>query len=182
MADLVYDLLDTDQARPLAVEMERLYGEVYAEPPYEEGPEHAAQFRRWFRAERRKPGFSLARAVDGDLLVGVAYGHTMPAGEWMEPRADDPPDHLLGVPKLTIPEWMVRQPYRGRGAGRRLLAMLLADRAEPYAILASNPAAPARRLYERMGWEQHGIIRPKSIPPMDVLVLPLRAAGAPHTG
>ncbi|MEQ4304820.1 GNAT family N-acetyltransferase [Plantactinospora sp. B6F1] len=173
MPALVYELLDADQARPLSLELERLYAEVYAEPPYEEGPEHTAQFRRWFRDHCRQSGFSLARAMDGEQLVGVAYGHTMPAGGWMEPRVDDPPGHLLDVPKLTIPEWMVRRPYRGRGVGRRLLAMLLADRPEPCAILASNPAAPARQLYDRMGWQQYGTIRPKLIPPMDVLVLPL---------
>ncbi|MFY1670700.1 GNAT family N-acetyltransferase [Plantactinospora sp. WMMB334] len=173
MPDVVYDLLDADQARPVSTELERLYAEVYAEPPYEEGPEHVAQFRRWFRDHRRQPGFSLARAVDGGRLVGAVYGYTMPAGEWMEPRAGEPPEHLLGVPKLTIPEWLVWRPYRGQGVGRRLLAMLLDGRSEPYAILASNPAAPARRLYDRLGWQQHGTIRPKLIPPMDVLVLPL---------
>jgi GNAT superfamily N-acetyltransferase len=175
MADLKYDLLDADQARALAGEMQELYAEVYAEPPYEEGPEHVAQFRRRFRDQLRQSGFSLARAVDADAgrLVGAAYGHTMPAGEWMEPRVGEPPADLLDVPKLMIPEWMVRKPYRGRGVGRRLLGMLLDGRPEPYAILASNPAAPARRIYERMGWQQCGTIAPKLIPPMDVLVLPL---------
>lgn len=175
MLDLVYDLINADQARPLSIELERLYAEVYADPPYNEGPEHVAQFRRWFREQLRQPGFRLARAVDGGRLVGAAYGHTMPAGEWMEPQADEPPQHLLDAPKLTIPEWMVGKPYRGQGVGRRLLAMLLDGRPEPYAILASNPAAPARRIYERMGWQQVGMIRPKLIPPMDVLVLPLPA-------
>ena len=177
MPDVVYDLLDADRARPLAGALQDVYAEVYAEPPYAEGPEHAAQFRRWFADQLDQPGFSLARAVDGGALVGAAYGHTMPAGEWMQPQVGEPPAHIHGAPKLTIPEWMVRKPYRGRGVGRRLLEMLLADRPEPYAILASNPAAPARRLYERMGWQQHGIIRPKLIPPMDVLVLPLPTRG-----
>lgn len=175
MPDLVYDLLDTAAAGPLSTELEDLYAEVYAEPPYEEGPEHVAQFQRWFRDHLQQPGFQLARVVDGDRLVGAVYGHTMPAGEWMQPQADEPPAHLLGVPKLTIGEWMVRRPYRGQGVGRRLLTMLLDGRPEPYAILASNPAAPARQIYARMGWQQVGTIRPKLIPPMDVLVLPMPA-------
>ncbi|MGI5214360.1 N-acetyltransferase family protein [Plantactinospora sp. CA-290183] len=176
MSGVAYGLLDADEVRPLIGVLQELYAEVYAEPPYEEGPEHVAQFRRWFRQHLGQPGFRLARAVDVDgLLVGTAYGHTMSAGEWLQPQVGEPPAHVHGVPKFMIAEWMVRGPYRGRGVGRRLLSALLADRPEPYAILASNPAAPARRIYEQLGWQQAGMIRPKLIPPMDVLVLPLPA-------
>lgn len=173
MPEITFTVLDGAGARPHVDALRDLYAEVYAEPPYNEGPAHVRQFVRWISEELDRPGFSLALAQAGDGLAGAAYGFTMPAGEWMEPRASEPPPALLDVPKLNVAEWMVRKPYRGAGAGRRLLDLLLAGRPEPYAILASNPAALARSIYERWGWTKQGIIRPRSMPQMDVLVRPL---------
>ncbi len=70
-------------------------------------------------------------------------------------------------------EWMVRPASRRAGIGRVLLDRLLADRPEPWAVLASNPAAAARRIYERWGWKPVGATEPDSMPPMDLLALPL---------
>jgi GNAT superfamily N-acetyltransferase len=174
---LTWTLADAESARPVTDEIRDLYATVYAEPPYNEGPEHVRQFGRWWKEHLDQVGFTLATARDGNRLVGAVYGHTMPPGKWMEPDADEPPAELREAKKLFVVEWMVLPGHRGRGVGRRLLAMLLADRSEPYAVLAANPAAPARRLYERMGWQQHGQIRPRRIPNMDVLVLRLPAEG-----
>jgi GNAT superfamily N-acetyltransferase len=177
--DVTYDLLSGAAARPLAGQVRDLYAEVYAEPPYHEGPQHVAQLVRWLAAELDRPGFALARAQADDTLAGAAYGFTLPAGEWMEPAASEPPPAIRDVPKFTIAEWMVRASYRGTGIGRRLLDLILDGRAEPYAILASNPAAVARGIYARWGWTKQGIIRPRSMPEMDVLVLPLTPASRP---
>lgn len=171
--DMAYDVLDGQGARRFADVLRDLYAEVYAEPPYLEGPKHVAQFARWYADELDKPGFTLAVAHRGDELAGAAYGFTLPPGEWMEPAANEPPAHIRDVPKFNIAEWMVRAQHRGRGVGRHLLGLVLANRSEPWAVLASNPAAPARRIYERWGWRQCGGIIPRSMPPMDVLVLPL---------
>jgi hypothetical protein len=168
-----YELLDATGARPLAGQMRDLYAEVYAEPPYLEGPEHVRSFARHLNREFTLPGFALAVAFDGVELVGAVYGFTLPPGAWMETRVAEPPADLLDLPKLKVAEWMVRASHRGTGAGRRLLGMLLADRPEPLAVLASNPAATARRIYERWGWVRVGQISPKTMPPMDVLVLRL---------
>ncbi|WBB94159.1 GNAT family N-acetyltransferase [Verrucosispora sp. WMMC514] len=173
MADLVWTLVDADTARTMTDEIRDLYAVVYAEPPYCEGPEHVRQFGRWWSDHLRQPGFTLATARDAGRLVGAVYGHTMPPGDWMEPDADEPPAGLRQATKLFVVEWMVLGGYRGQGVGRRLLGMLLDGRAEQWAVLAANPAAPARRLYERMGWQQHGQIRPRTIPDMDVMVLRL---------
>ena len=71
-------------------------------------------------------------------------------------------------------EWMVRRPHRHLGIGRTLLDLVLADRPEPYAILASNPDAPARHIYEQhLGWQYSGITEDGFMPPMDILTLRL---------
>ncbi len=173
MEGLTYTTTDAVGARQLTDDVSNLYAAVYAEPPYNEGPEHIQQFRRWWSNHLRQPGFALVYAADAGRVAGVAYGHTMPGGEWIEPGADEPPARLRAADKVLVPEWMVDRAYRGRGVGQRLLSMLLDARPEPYAVLAANPQAPARRLYERMGWRQYGQIRPKMIPDMDVLVLRL---------
>ncbi|QKW15402.1 GNAT family N-acetyltransferase [Verrucosispora sp. NA02020] len=174
MAELLWTLDDADTAAPHTDQIRDLYATVYAEPPYCEGPEHVRQFGRWWRDHLRQPGFALATARDGGQIVGAVYGYTMPSGEWMEPDADEPSAELRDAVKVFIVEWMVLSAYRSRGVGRNLLRMLLDPRREPWAVLAANPAAPARRLYERLGFEQHGQIRPRMIPDMDVLVLRLR--------
>ncbi|GGM27400.1 hypothetical protein GCM10011608_10180 [Micromonospora sonchi] len=173
MADLVWTLADAETATRHTDQIRDLYATVYAEPPYCEGPEHVAQFGRWWKGHLKQPGFALATARDGERLVGAVYGYTMPSGEWMEPDADEPPAELREAEKCFVVEWMALPGYRSKGVGRHLLSMLLQPRREPWAVLAANPAAPARRLYERMGWVQHGQIRPRAIPDMDVLVLRL---------
>ncbi|WP_027658959.1 GNAT family N-acetyltransferase [Salinispora fenicalii] len=179
MDGVTYTITDSAGARQLTDDVRNLYAAVYAEAPYHEGPEHVRQFRRWWSDHLRRPGFALASATEASRLVGVSYGYTMPGGDWVEPNADEPPALLRAAEKLLVPEWMVAGDYRGSGVGRRLLSMLLNGRSEPYAVLAANPHAPARRLYERMGWRQYGQIRPKSIPDMDVLVLRISALDPP---
>jgi hypothetical protein len=170
MAGMRYELIDGNRARRLTGELRDLYAEVYAEPPYLEGPQHVAAFARTLTRELDLPGFALAAALDGSLLAGAAYGFTLPPGAWMEPRAADPPPQLLDTAKLNVAEWMVRVGYRSGRVGRRLLDMLLTDRPESLAVLASNPEAPARQIYERWGWTPVGQIVPKTMPPMDVLI------------
>lgn len=173
-----YELLDGTGTREHFEELRGLYGEVYAEPPYLEGPEHVASFGRYLTRELDLPGFRLALAANDRCMVGAAYGFTLPPGEWMEPSAVEPPPHIRDVPKFNVAEWMVRASFRGAGIGRRLIDMLLADRTEPWAVLASNPAAPARHIYQRWGWQPYGRIEPKTMPPMDVLALPLVERGS----
>jgi ribosomal protein S18 acetylase RimI-like enzyme len=173
---MLVDLLDGEHAWPLADAARDLYAEVYAEPPYNEGPELVARFVEHFAADVRRDGFSLARAVDGGQLVGVAYGWTMPAGRWWSNATSPAPDEVRDAPKFAIMEWMVQRQHRGAGVGRQLLRLLLADRPEPWATLASHPESAARRIYDRLGWAQVGNSRPSMMPPMDLLALALPAA------
>src|SRR5205823_7693032 len=58
-------------------ELAELYAEVYAEPPYEWGDDHAALFKERFEGQRQQAGFSLVEARDDGQLVGVAFGVTL---------------------------------------------------------------------------------------------------------
>src|SRR5262249_1685402 len=169
-----YDVLNGSQAVGLTDAMRDLYAEVYAEPPYREGEEHVNRFVEHFTDEVNRAGFSLAVTIDDHLLVGAAYGWTRAPGGWFSSPTSEPPAEVRDVPKFAVMEWMVRKRYRGSGIGRHLLDLVLADRPEPFAVLASNPAAPARQIYERLGWWHCGGTEPTFMPPMDILVLPLK--------
>jgi ribosomal protein S18 acetylase RimI-like enzyme len=166
-----------NEARHFVPDMVDLYAVVFAEPPYNEGPEHAAKFRKWLTKELDSPGFTLVRAIAGTELVGMAYGYTMPAGEWWHNATEPPPADIRDRRKFVVMEWAVRADHRRRGIGRQLMTELLTGRSEPYATLNANPAAAARDIYVRWGWQQRGRTHPKNYPPMDILVLPLSAAG-----
>jgi GNAT superfamily N-acetyltransferase len=171
---VAYEVLDGVQALQLVAEVGELYAEVFAEPPYLEGPQDVARFVEHFTGDLTRPGFGLVRAADGSVLVGVAYGWTMAAGAWFSRPEVEPPPEVRDVPRFAVMEWMVRSDRRGEGVGRRLMDLLLAGRPESWAVLAANPAALARRIYQRWGWRPLGPIRPAGMPALEVLALPLR--------
>ncbi|WP_231924566.1 GNAT family N-acetyltransferase [Micromonospora chokoriensis] len=155
----------------------RLYAVVYAEPPYAEGPEQVAAFAGGLSAEKERPGFILVVAQDDDsALVGAAYGWTMTAGRWWTRADTEPPEDLRSASKFAVMEWVVHPDRRGAGIGGELIHRLLDGRPESWATLASNPAAPARAIYQRAGWQQVGRSAMPDGTPMDLLVLPLPAA------
>lgn len=162
-------------AAPLFPDLVDLYALVYAEPPYCEGPEQVAGFSDGLTEEATRAGFTLVTAHDGDILIGAAYGWTMPAGKWWTRADSDPPAELRTASKLAVMEWIVHPHRRGEGIGAELMRRLLADRPERYATLASNPQAAARRMYERAGWEQVGRSAMPDGTPMDLLLLALPA-------
>ena len=181
---LSLDLLNGTRARLLADQMRELYLEVYTEPPYNEGPEHVQRFTEHFAEEMDREGFALAVALDDSALVGAAYGWTMAAGMWWQSSVSEPPEELRAVPKFAVMEWMLRNSHRHQGIGRQLLDLLLTGRSEPYAVLASNPEAPARKIYDHLGWRYCGQSEPDLLPPMDLLALPLNTPskrGQPNT-
>lgn len=168
---------DLQRYRPHFVD---LYREVYAEPPYLETEEHVAAYMQRFAEESFRPGFSLVIAEIGTEVVGYAYGHSFPADEWW-PEADYQPIQTKGRAKFAVIELAVRKPHRGKGIGTQLMKTLLDGRPEELATLCSNPAATARQMYQRWGWQPVAIAHPTGIPPMDVLVLRLREATHPDT-
>ena len=67
-------------------------------------------------------------------------------------------------------EFIVTRAERGKGIGTALMTALLADRPERYATLCANPAAPARRIYQRWGWRSVATVHPPTMGAMDVLL------------
>lgn len=150
-----------------------LYAVVYAEPPYEEGPEQVERFRASLPDETARAGFTLITAEDDGPLVGAAYGWTMPAGSWWSRADQQPPAVVHDADKLAVMEWIVHPDRRAEGIGAELIHRLLEDRPEQYATLASDPRSAARRMYERAGWRQVARSKLSWGPAMDLLVLDL---------
>ncbi|HET9967297.1 MAG TPA: hypothetical protein VFQ68_03610 [Streptosporangiaceae bacterium] len=76
-APVTFRTLDEEQAAAVSGELRALYTEVYAEPPYERGEDHADLFAERFEAQRRQEGFALAEARSGTELADFAFRVTM---------------------------------------------------------------------------------------------------------
>ncbi|MFI5925278.1 GNAT family N-acetyltransferase [Micromonospora sp. NPDC051543] len=172
---VTYTMHDSESATAVLPALVGLYAVVYAEPPYVEGPDQVASFAAALPGETRRPGFALVVAYDAGELVGAAYGSTMAAGRWWTRAAAEPPADLRAVDKFAVMEWIVRPGRRGEGIGAQLMNRILDGRVERWATLASNPAAPARAIYQRAGWRQVGDSAMPDGTPTHLLVLPLPA-------
>ena len=142
---------------------------IYSSPPYREGAEHVAAFVARFRAETAAEGFALVAAERSGRMVGFAHGVSCgPDGWWRD--ADQEPEEIRGLATFAVLEFIVTRAERGKGIGTALMTALLADRPERYATLCANPAAPARRIYQRWGWRSVATVHPPTMGAMDVLL------------
>jgi ribosomal protein S18 acetylase RimI-like enzyme len=115
----------------------------------------------WDRHSVRN-GFRLARAWEGDRLIGFAYGYTGERGQWWTDRAMEvlPPEtarawlggHFELVSLGVLPE------SRRSGIGRALLRTLTGDLPQGRRLLmsTSDERDPARQLYASEGWRVIG--------------------------
>ena len=129
---------------------------VYAEAM--EVPRAAALTRRSIiAAHLQREGLRAVVALDGERMVGVAYGYRGEPGQWWHDQVRD------ALTPLQAQEWLdgafevcelhVRPALHGTGLGRRLLAALLADVPSRTAILTTPDAETrARRFYRAGGW------------------------------
>lgn len=139
-------------------ELVDLYAEVYAEPPYEWGQEHAELFAQRFHGQRQQDGFSLIEARDEDQLVGMGFGVTLlPNTPWWQ-NLTTPVDETVvqEYPNRTfaLVELLVRAPWRRQRIAETIHDRLLNNRIEERATLTVLPAAEAAHAaYRKWGWQ-----------------------------
>jgi hypothetical protein len=150
--------VDSEQAARHLDELVDLYTEVYAEPPYEWGPEHAELFAQRFHGQRRQDGFMLIEARNKGQLVGMGFGVTLlPNTPWWQ-NLTTPVDETVTreYPNRTfaLVELLVRAPWRRQHIGETIHGHLLNNRVEARATLTVLPAADAAQAaYREWGWQ-----------------------------
>src|SRR5712691_8045459 len=82
-SNVSFHMLAGEQAVAGLDNLRDLYLDVYAEPPYKWGEEHADLFVDRFKVQARQDGFALVEARHGSALVGIAFGVTLqPSTPW----------------------------------------------------------------------------------------------------
>lgn len=156
-----------------------IYAEVYAEPPYHDGPEEMARYLAdgWEQRVRR-PGFRLVVARTADEAIGFAFGRTLPPDtDWWTGALDPVPAEVTTEwPGRTfgVNELAVRAPWRRRGVARAMHDALLTGRTEQRVTLLVRPepeAAPARAVYSSWGYRALGRLRPHDGAPIYLVMV-----------
>lgn len=135
--------------------------EVY-DAVFGDQPDYAAWRHGIWDRHAGRPGFRVARAYDGDRLVGFGYGYTGEHGQWwtdMAARVLDAhvADEWLGGHFELVSIGVLRD-VRGHGVGRGLLSRVTDGLPQERWLLmtTADAADPARHLYARAGWEVVG--------------------------
>jgi hypothetical protein len=174
---ITYRLVDGAQAAAQLGELCQLYREVYAEPPYHWGDDHAALFADRFAVQSTQPGFALTEARQGTDLAGYCFGVTLqPTTPWWQHLLTPLPEEITTERPgrtLAVVELLVRARRRRQHIGQTLHDMLLRDRPEERATLTVLPAATAaQRAYATWGW--HAVAQKRNplpgSPVFDVLI------------
>ncbi|GAA2948030.1 GNAT family N-acetyltransferase [Kitasatospora cinereorecta] len=159
------------------------YEEIYAEPPYSEGPSDVRQFIEHYLLHAQRPGMRLVIARDGETVVGFSYGYYLPpdTGWWTNVDRPLPDDftHEDGHRTWVILELAVRAPWRRRGVATALHAALLDGLPVQRVTLTVRPepeAAPAQSAYAAWAYRPVGTSHPwEDAPYYTAMVLDLAA-------
>lgn len=176
-----FRVVSADEAARRVDELTSLFGEVYAEPPYEWGAEHAALFSKRFAGQCRDTGFSLVEARSGDGIIAFGFGVTLaPTTPWWQHLVTPLPAEMTNERvgrTFALVELLVRKPWRRKHVAETIHGRLIQDRHEERATLTVLPAAvAARAAYAKWGWRKVAQKRnplPGS-PVFDVMVRELR--------
>ena len=156
-----------------------IYSEVYAEPPYLEGPADFDDFGQSLPRRTAAPGFRVVVAYVGNEAVGFALGHELSArrggGTARSPRCPDDVTREWPGRTFAVIELAVRKRWRGRGYAGQLHAHLIAGLGvERLTLLVRPDAEPAHRAYESWGYERVGQVQPFEDGPIyDAMLRPL---------
>ncbi|MBT2387503.1 GNAT family N-acetyltransferase [Streptomyces sp. ISL-11] len=157
------------------------YEEVYAEPPYREGPRDIAEFIERFQRQARRPGFRVVLTRSDADVVGFTFGYLLsPDTLWWEGLLDPLPGEFTretGERTFAVIELAVREPCRRCGIAAGLHARLLDGLTVERVTLTARPepeAAPARATYAAWGYRLVGRSQPwDDAPVYDAMVLDL---------
>ncbi|WP_108990793.1 GNAT family N-acetyltransferase [Streptomyces coelicoflavus] len=165
-----------------------MYKEIWAEPPYCEGPKEIAEFLDRFAQEIFLPRARLVVARCGDLPVGYAFGYPLPAdtGWWKAMEGETTAEFVAetGERTLGIVELAVRAGWRRQGVAARMHTHLLEGLGVERVTLAMRPepeAAPAHAAYAAWGYRLVGRWRPADDEPVSHIML-LTLPVAAHEG
>jgi GNAT superfamily N-acetyltransferase len=148
-----------------------LYAEIYAEPPYNEGPDDADDFASGWHRTIDQRNFRLVIARRADEPIGFAFGVRLRARtKWwngaLTPLPDDVTTEYAGR-TFAIIELAVRPPYRRQGVGHQMHTHLIAGLSEERITLLVRPEASApRQAYLSWGYRAVGQIQPFSSAPI----------------
>lgn len=154
-----------------------VYAEVYADPPYCDGPAEVEAFAESWPARVAAPGFRLVVVSDEGRAVAFTFGHLLRVGtQWwsgalapLDVDTEEWPGRTFAVIELAV-----REPYRRRHVAERMHAALLAGVEAERVTLLVRPepeAAPARAAYAKWGYRKVGQLRPgEGRPVFDVMV------------
>ncbi|MFJ6568000.1 GNAT family N-acetyltransferase [Streptomyces sp. NPDC091292] len=157
------------------------YTEVYAEPPYREGPRDIADFTDRFHVQARRPGFRLVLARGDVDIIGFTFGFLLPADTswWKNLQTPAPEDFTRedGRRTFAVIELAVREPWRRQGVATGLHTTLLKDIPAERVTLTTRPepeAAPAQAAYAHWGYRKIGVSHPwETAPYYDAMLLDL---------
>ncbi|MCZ9347900.1 GNAT family N-acetyltransferase [Streptomyces sp. TRM76130] len=161
------------------------YEEIYAEPPYLEGPGDVTAFIEHYAVQCERPGMRLVLAHEGPEVIGFTYGYYLtPDTRWwanlQDVRLSPEETREDGVRTFVVLELAVRRAWRRRGIAADLHGLLLAGVHAERVTLTARPepeAAPARLAYRAWGYRKVGVSRPWPDAPLyDCMVRDL------HTG
>ncbi|MFC5666202.1 GNAT family N-acetyltransferase [Kitasatospora misakiensis] len=150
---------DPDAAARVLDEIAPLYEQVFAEPPYFEGPRDLAGFLEGYEAFRTMPGFRLVLARSGAALVGFAFGVLLQSDSrwWNGLGLDEGFTRENGHRTFVIREIAVAPEQRRQGLGRELHAAVLEGAQVERVTLAVRPEAQAAmNMYEALGYRNLG--------------------------
>lgn len=156
-----------------------LYAEIYAEPPYNEGPADVADFTSGWPQRIGQRNFRLVVARRADEPIGFAFGYQLSTRtQWWDGALTPLPGEITTEHSgrtFAIIEIAVRQPYRQHGVGRLLHTHLIAGLSEERITLVVRPEAPApQHAYRSWGYRPVGQVQPFPGGPIyDVMTKPL---------